>query len=585
MPTLDEDIFTIDDGNWHDEVLSGSISVSSGVKNYINTSGLFDQNGSYRLISPTSLIGMEQRIKFNTTTNAKIKVQIQDTSSFFHLLGFGAWIDDFGSGLSVGSSEKGSPDDVVVRDSSLGITDLYGTSVAISGDIMVVGAPGDDGPSNTVLNCGAAYVYKLFGSNWQLKQIIRASNLGADDNFGSSVSIDGNRIIIGSPNEQGPTDSLTSSGAAYVFITTDGGNTWTQEAILRASDLSNSSIFGTSVSISNVTVAIGAPGESAIASGSGAAYVFIHNGVSWVQQQKLKASNAGANDFFGKSVSISGDLLVSGAPSEDGSLDTLPSSGASYAFKRSAGVWAEKQILRASNADPLDSFGERVVINNSTIAVGAIGEDGPTNTTNQSGAVYIYVTTDGGNTWSQQQLIRASNTEAGDLFGSDVALYNDYLVVGAPGEDGIANAISNAGAMYFYSRSGLVWTEQEIKRPSGLEANDVLGYSVAIYGTSAIAGAIGDDGASNLTSASGAIYALYILQQSQFTVGTTIRPIVSSTTYTLIFTFQADGTIRLEILGGVYATPTLVATSHVATSGNYLSKPVRISINTAHSGT
>lgn len=223
--------------------------------------------------------------------------------------------------------------------------DLFGRSVAISGDTVVVGAQSEssnamgvngDHSNNSAANSGAAYVFVRNGLSWSQQAYLKPSNTGADDNFGYSLDIAGDTVVVGAAYEDSNSsgvngdqgnNSAWASGAAYIF--TREGTSWSQQAYLKASNAESGDLFGLSVAISGGTVVVGSLFESSNATGvngdhsnnsaddSGAAYVFVSNNLNWSQQAYLKSSNTEAFDGFGKSVAISGDLVVVGAWFED----------------------------------------------------------------------------------------------------------------------------------------------------------------------------------------------------------------------------------------------------------------------------
>ncbi len=342
--------------------------------------------------------------------------------------------------------------------------DRFGRSVAIDGDTIVVGASFED---DVWPNSGAAYVFVRNGTAWFQQAKLKASNAGTSDFFGTSVALSGNTIIVGAAEEDSSatsvngnqsSNSASESGAAYVFVR-DGTN-WTQQAYLKAFNTDAYDFFGTSVSVASNSVVVGAVEESSNATGvngnqddnsasrSGAAYVFVRSGTNWSQQAYLKASNTGENDLFGQSVSISSDAVVVGAIGED-SL-----SGASYVFIRTGTNWAQQAYLKAMNSGGSDAFGQSVAIDGDTIVVGAIQEDeGAYN----SGAAYVYKCS--GTNWTQRAYLKASNTDSGDQFGQSVAISGDTIVIGADKESSNASGVNgnqsdnsalDAGAVYVF---------------------------------------------------------------------------------------------------------------------------------------
>ncbi|MBL8692561.1 MAG: FG-GAP repeat protein [Planctomycetes bacterium] len=455
-----------------------------------------------------------------------------------------------------------------LKASNTGASDGFGWSVAISGNSVVVGVPGEDSNAtgidgnqadNSSPSSGAAYVFVRSGSSWTQQAYLKASNSGANDQFGWAVAISGDSIVVGAQSEDsnatgvngnGADNSAFDSGATYVFVRS--GSTWTQQAYLKASNTNASDQFGFFVSISGDSVVVGAPGEDSNATGvngnqsdntstnSGAAYVFARSGSTWIQQAYLKASNTGGGDNFGLNVGISGDTVIVGAYREDSSStgvngnqadNSATDSGASYIFARSGSTWTQQAYLKASNTNAVDQFGFSVAISGETVVVGAIGEasnatgvngNQADNSVLSSGAAYVFVRS--GSTWAQQAYLKASNANANDQFGFCVAISGDSVVVGAPSEDsnatgingnGADNSTGNSGAAYVLVRNGFTWGQQAYLKASNTGASDEFGRSAAISGDVLMIGAWGEDSnatgvngnqADNAASGSGAAY-------------------------------------------------------------------------------
>jgi hypothetical protein len=259
----------------------------------------------------------------------------------------------------------------------------FGCSVSITddGNTAIVGARLDGGT-----NYGAAYIFTRSGSTWSQQTKLTASDAATDDEFGWSVSIsasDGNTAIVSSPKED---TGWTSAGSAYIF--TRSGSTWSQQAKIQASNRGSNDFFGygingVSISGDGDTVVVGAVNEDTNGTDAGAAYVFTRSGTTWSQQAMIKASDAASSDRFGSAVSISedGDTAVVGAWNESGT-------GAAYIFTRSGTSWTQVNKIQASNAQSGDEFGSAISISNKSVIVGAYQEDtGGTN----AGAAYIFV--------------------------------------------------------------------------------------------------------------------------------------------------------------------------------------------------
>jgi len=318
-----------------------------------------------------------------------------------------------------------------IQASDLQANDYFGQAVAIDGDTVVVGARLED---TVDYNTGAAYIFTRDGTTWTQQQKIQASDLQANDNFGMSVAIDGDTVVVGAQMED---TGGAEAGAAYVF--TRSGTTWTQQQKIQASDKQADDNFSISVSISGDTAVVGAQYEDTGGINAGAAYIFTRSGTTWTQQQKIQASDIQADDLFGASVSISGDTVVVGANGEDTGASNA---GAAYIFTRSGTTWTEQQKILASDIQANDFFGWSVSIDGDTVVVGATGED-----TGSSNAGASYIFTRSGTTWTQQQKIQASDKELNDFFGNSVAIDGNTVVVGAHAED---TGGQEVGAAYIF---------------------------------------------------------------------------------------------------------------------------------------
>jgi hypothetical protein len=428
--------------------------------------------------------------------------------------------------------------------SNTGTLDNFGFSVALSsdGNTLAVGAMGEssnatgingDQTDNSLAGAGAAYVFTRTGTTWSQQAYLKASNTGVGDRFGFELSLssDGNTLAIGAPDEKSnatgingnQTDnSLAIAGAAYVFTRT--GATWSQQAYLKASNTSANDYFGLKLSLSSDgnTLAVAASHEDSNATGingdqtdnslvgAGAAYVFTRSGTTWSQQAYVKASNTGANDYFGAKLSLSsdGNILAIGANGEDSSAtgingnqtnNTAYSSGAAYVFTRTGTTWSQQAYLKASNTDPNDRFGFGLSLNSdgSTLAVGASSEssnaigingDQTDNSSTKSGATYIFTRT--GATWTQQAYLKASNTDSNDYFGLRLTFSSDGNTIaisalessnatginGNQTDNSLAPSVyAGTGAVYLFTRTGTTWSQQAYLKASNTGGNDNFG--------------------------------------------------------------------------------------------------------------
>lgn len=437
----------------------------------------------------------------------------------------------------------------------------YGFSIALSSDgsTLAVGSPGDKiaGPNGGAGEAGGSIdVYTRSDGVWSFQAHIKTSN-ASQLGYSLALSADGSVLIAGAPTESsGATgingnqadNSVAYAGAVYAFARS--GNTWSQQAYIKASNTQEGAGFGVAVALSadGNTLAVGAPNEGSGATGidgnqgdrsapwAGAVYVFAHSGSTWSQQTYIKASNAQKGDQFGFSLALSADghTLAVGAATEDSSAtginglqtdDAATDAGAVYVLTRSGMTWSQQAYIKASNARAGDQFGYGLALSadGSTLIAGApmerssaagVNGNQSDNSAEYAGAVYAF--TRSGITWSQQAYIKASNTQSGDLFGRSLALSADghTLVVGATDEDGgtrgingdqTSNSALSAGATYLYKRDGSTWSQRAyIKASNTVDqatymypgSNARFGYGLALTadGSTLAVGAPGEDG-------------------------------------------------------------------------------------------
>ncbi len=321
------------------------------------------------------------------------------------------------------------------------------------------------------------------------------------DRFGRAVGLDGDTLVVGAAGEDSgdgnPNDnSALDAGAVYVFRRS--GTTWTQEAYLKASTILAGAQFGYSVAVDGDVLVVGAPDTSAEDGGTrlGRAYVFTRTGFTWSEEVSVEGSQGTAGDQFGRSVAIDGGYFVVGAPLETSTAGTW--SGAAYVYKKVATEWIEDRYILAPNAEGDDQFGISVSISGERIAVGAffegscalgVGGSLTDNNCDDAGAAYAF-RREVGNGWPLEGYIKASNTQMRDEFGSAVSLSNagDVLVVGAPGEDSGSTteqadeSASGSGAAYVYARTGTTWSfASYLKKPTPTTMQN-LGANVDAHG-------------------------------------------------------------------------------------------------------
>jgi hypothetical protein len=423
-----------------------------------------------------------------------------------------------------------------------------GTTIAMGAPHESSGAKGINGNQNdkSAYSSGAVYVFTRRGNAVTQQAYIKASNPGDGANFGSTVALsrDGNTMAVAayyeSSNATGINGnqadrSIPEAGAVYIFTRT--GSAWSQQAYIKASNTGNAAVgdnfaegdqFGYSIALSDDgnTLAVGAIGEDSNATGingdqsdnsanqSGAAYVFTRSGTTWSQQAYIKSSMTRPNVLFGYSVAVSenGNTL---AVAE---YDADRGKGALYVLTRSAGTWSHQARLQADNAENGDSLGYSMAISDdgNTIAAGAADEDclipgiNPAGCDkdqpmdNSSGAAYVFVRN--GATWTQQAFLKSSNPAKQDWFGVRIAISGDgnTVAVGAPNEDSASKGINGkqddnnaaeAGAVYYFTRTGATWVQQAYVKASNTRAGDEFGTSLALSGDgrTLLVGARGED--------------------------------------------------------------------------------------------
>jgi len=395
----------------------------------------------------------------------------------------------------------------------------------------------------------------------------KSSNTDGGDQFGESIALsaDGALLAVGSFDDSGATgidgdqsdNSGEGSGAVYLFRF-DGIN-WNQEAYIKASNAeSGDGFWNVTLSGDGNTLAVSATSEDSSASGingdqsdnsaenSGAVYLFRFDGMTWVQEAYIKASNSEAGDLFGSSVSLGadGNTLVVGARSEDGNStgingdennNSAIASGATYLFRFNGTDWLQEAYIKASNTEAGDQFGKSVALSDdgALLAVGSIDDSNATgingdqsdNSAEGAGATYLFRFD--GITWNQEAYIKASNTESGDGFGN-VTLSGDgnTLAVAATAEDsgttGINgdqsdNSADNSGAVYLFRFNGTDWLQAAYVKASNTGFEDAFGGAVALSvdgNMLAVAAAeedsnatgVGGDDIDNSAGNSGAVY-------------------------------------------------------------------------------
>jgi len=299
---------------------------------------------------------------------------------------------------------------------------FYGTSVAISGDLAVAGAPGHN-------TSGRVYVYRFSSNQWSFEAMLTASDASSFnyDSFGQSVHTNGGKILVGSPGKN------FYQGAAYVF--SRSGNNWVEEAILTAADGEEADGLGCSVQLNGVYAVVGAKGDDDNGQASGSAYIYRKTNGIWVEEAKLTADDGEEDDWLGFSVAMNSNKVLIGAQNEDSGGENV---GAAYIWEWDGTEWIQQIKLVAADPVPEASFGISSIYGNLTL-IGAYKDD---DIGIDSGSAYLYQYHN--NNWQEHAKCRASDGNADDNFGSSLSLFENSAAIGSPNNE-------NMGAVYIYN--------------------------------------------------------------------------------------------------------------------------------------
>ena len=384
-----------------------------------------------------------------------------------------------------------------------------------------------DQSDNSLNSSGAVYLFEFAGGTWTQIEYIKASNTGNLDLFGRSLAFSGGVLVVGAPGEGSGVhgdqsdNSARSSGAVYVFYESAG--VWGQHAYLKASTCELGDSLGHSVGMSGSSIIAGAPGEDSDGTGanggqgnnsmpqSGAAIVFTTSVGVWTQRAYLKSFNPGSQDRFGGSVAISGERAVVGAREEqsqavgvdgDPQDNSVRFAGAAYVFERVAGVWSQEAYLKASNTVETGFFGDSIAMLGDRILVGSPGEHSLTSGIDgnperrgifSSGAAYLFERSTG--VWKQEAFIKSANSDLDDQFGHSVAMDGDLAVVGAWHENSTTTGVNGDGSINSIFRAGAAYVldlEASVANFCGVGQVNSAGTSASLSHTGSLAVADND---------------------------------------------------------------------------------------------
>jgi hypothetical protein len=336
--------------------------------------------------------------------------------------------------------------------------DHFGYAVCINGNYAIVGAQHDDSMA------GSAYVFKRSDipndPNWYQQAKLIASDRASSDYFGREVSLDGEYAIVAAHEND---DKGNNSGSAYIFKRDESSGSWSEHVKLLASDGADGDLFGFTVTINGDYAIVGAYKDDDKGGNSGSAYIFYRNEGgpdNWGQQAKLLAPDGATGDYFGYSVSMSGDYAIVGAYYGDGNENN---SGSAYIFYRNEGGpnnWGHQAKLLASDGAAIDSFGESVSISGKYAIVGATYHD------EYAGSAYIF--NRDGTSWTQVKKLTALDAEVEDFFGVSVSINRNYAIVGANGNNDYGY---NSGSAYVFNYEQVIY---HVDGATGDNTNDGL---------------------------------------------------------------------------------------------------------------
>jgi hypothetical protein len=395
------------------------------------------------------------------------------------IYGYGAWSNAIT--FTTRSSFIPIFEQAILTASDKATNNYFGFSVDIdsSGTRIIVGAYGAS--VNGFTSAGKAYIFVRSGTTWTQEAVLTASDTVANTySFGFCVSIDstGTRTVVGAIYAKAGT--VGNAGQAYVF--SRSGTTWTEEAKLsEGANAAAWASFGEAIDISSDGVRIVVGAKTASPSGqssAGRAYVFSRSGTTWTQEAVLTASDIAANGYFGKGVSITNDgsRLVIGARGAAPSGLTL--AGQAYVFSRSGTTWTQEAILTAGDKATNDNFGDSLSIDGAgnRIVVGA--NMASRNSATSIGKAYIFSRS--GTTWTQETDLSASDGVANDKFGQcEIAKTSSFALVSAPAASN--PGYSASGKVYIYKKTNSVWSQFSIMTASDKASSDYYG-KIAISG-------------------------------------------------------------------------------------------------------
>jgi len=346
--------------------------------------------------------------------------------------------------------------------------DFYGSSVALAGEVAVIGAASKDDPIKNQKSSGVAYVYVRINGTWKIHQTLRASDSEDEALFGYSVSIQGEYIIIGAPYEdkdESGSDAMPDAGAIYVYHRDNSGY-FSEVQKITASNRQASALFGSSISLFNTHMAVGAPNKSALSKdnniidGVGRVYTYLFDTDSiWKENQQIEPGEAHNHQSFGKSLCLRNGVLLIGIPGDgydEKDKEYIEGAGSAVIWYYSASnTWKLQDKVVASDRMEMDAFGYSVALDQNQAIIGARNKatmDAENQALNESGTVYVFQKT---GQWTQIRKIIARDHYMSDHFGHAVAAFGETFLVGAPNKTEPSKIVNGErGKVYFYEPCG-----------------------------------------------------------------------------------------------------------------------------------
>lgn len=385
---------------------------------------------------------------------------------------------DITAGISADCDHNGVPDDCSVAVPVLFAADeiggeLFGRSVAIDGVTAIVGAPNDDNANG--VNAGAAYVFRREGDLWVPQQKLIGTTAGALSEFGVSVGISGDTLVVGAWEVD--TGGEENAGAAYVFRF--NGIVWVEEEVLTASDGAASDSFGAAVAIDGDRIVVGAPRNDTEAGvDAGSAYVFHRDADQWIEERTLTAADAQLSDRFGSAVAIEASLIVVGAPFED--AQNVLDAGSAYVFRQQGDEWVDGPKLFLNDGSNQDRFGTSIAIDHEKVIVGAPKHDNVNGIDAGAAFVYGFIV----DNWIREGTLIGPGGSSGGHLGTSVDISGDLALAGAPDL-----GVPSFGGIFAFQLVDGEWSPLDTYSNAPAGFGSALGTAVALSGDLGIAGA------------------------------------------------------------------------------------------------